>query len=176
MRVSLAGRAIAILAVISLAGCSSGPNFSSMWQRFSLKSHKSSPASASALASSAPQTAPSFNGNAPATTAPAAPPSVSMASAVQTSGAMPVYPGTTYPVTPYPATSVPTTVATTAPGYPTNPLDVAQNGAAPAGAAGAYPAYPVQGQAYAPPQSPVGPYAPPQGSYSAAAPGQAVTR
>ena len=121
MRVSLARTVVTCTVLSFVVGCSM-PSISAPWKKLSFRSKKPSDSSSSSVAS-APG-APAFN------SATAAAPQVSMG-AVQTSGNMPVYPGTTYPVTPYPATATPSAVAANPPAYPAYP---------------AYPAEPAAGQ------------------------------
>jgi hypothetical protein len=131
MRVSLA-RSVVICTTLSfVVGCTM-PTISAPWKKLSFRSKKSAASSSSALASA--PTAPAFN------SATAAAPQVSMGGAVQTSGNMPVYPGTTYPVTPYPASATPSAVASNTPAYP------------------AYPAYPATAQAAPTVGQPANPY------------------
>ena len=152
MRVTIAHR-VAIFTVLSFTvGCTM-PTMSNPFKKLSFRGKGSAASSSSAIASA--PTAPAFN------SATAAAPQVSMNGAVQTSGNMPVYPGTTYPVTPYPASATPSAVASNSPTYP------------------AYPAYPATAQA--PPAvtqpanpyvaaNPAAPYAPQQnGPYDPAA-------
>jgi hypothetical protein len=173
MRVSLTASAVVASMVLSLVGCSS-MSMSPIWQKLSFRSKKSAASSAVASAPAAP----SFN------SATAAVPTVSMPAAVQTSGNLPVYPGTTYPVTPYPATAAPSAMAANQPAYQANP-PAGDAGMAPQGAASGSNAQAVAGYApgstqaapYAPPQYP--PYTPPAqpaGPYNAASPSDTYTR
>lgn len=167
MRVSLATRAMLLLAMLSLVGCSSMPSVPKFWDKLSFKSKKAdSAASASALAT-APPAAPGFNANT------AAAPTVSMQSAVQTSGSLPVYPGTNYPVTPYPGTPAAANVAAAPAGYPAGEVTPASGYAAATNPYAPASGAPVAAPQYAAPATQY--YAPPAG-YNAAAPQTTATR
>jgi hypothetical protein len=167
MRVSLARTVVTCTILSFFVGCTM-PTMSAPWKKLSFRSKKATDSS-SAIA--AAPTAPSFN------SATAAAPQVSMG-AVQTSGTMPVYPGTTYPVTPYPASATPSAVAATPAAYPSYPAYGADPAAGQQNPTVAQPANPyvaANPAPYAPPQSapydpaatPVAPYnAAPAGSYT----------
>ena len=170
MRVSLARTVVACSVLSFIVGCTM-PTISAPWKKLSFRSKKPADSSGSALASGAPA-APSFN------SATAAAPQVSMGAA-QTSGNMPVYPGTTYPVTPYPASATPSTMASTAPAYPAYPAYPADPAAGQHNPAAGQPANPyvaanpaapyapAQNPPYDPAATPVAPYnAAPAGSYT----------
>lgn len=169
MRVSLARTVVTCTVLSFVVGCTM-PSISAPWKKLSFRGKKSADSSSSAVATA--PTAPAFN------SATAAAPQVSMG-AVQTSGNMPVYPGTTYPVTPYPASATPSSVASTAPAYPAYsayPADPAAGQYNPAvgqpanpyvAANPAAPYTPPQNAPYDPAATPVAPYnAAPTGSYT----------
>ena len=166
MRVSLARTVVTCTVLSFVVGCTM-PTMSAPWKKLSFRSKKPADSSSSSVASA--PTAPAFN------SATAAAPQVSMG-AVQPSGNMPVYPGTTYPVTPYPATATPAAVASNPPAYPAYPADPAAGQYNPAASQPANPyvaANPVapyappQNAAYDPAATPVAPYnAAPTGTYT----------
>lgn len=168
MRVSSATRAVVVLALVSVCGCSiPKPSMPKFMDKLSFKSKKSDATASNSALATAPPAAPGFNGNT------AAPPAVSMAGAVPSSGNLPVYPGTNYPVTPYPSAPANTVAASGyAPGEvtPTAGYAPAPNGYAPA--ANAYAAPPAPQYAAPPAQQ----YYNPTGGYNAAAPSDTTIR
>lgn len=135
MRSTMALCALLTGVAISLTGCSFSGGTPTFWNPFASKNKSS--ASTSALAS-----APSSSGTS-ASTAPLAPPSVSIPGGNQTAAGYPNYANASYPVTPYPAATVAQPGATGYPASPAMPAPASYSGYAPV-------AGPMNGQ-YAPP-------------------------